>query len=179
LPARRKPRAVFRDTFPLNSNHWKKSKPKISSDWKNIALSASPQLDAKLVRPTFATVFGSISKVLIALALVFSIGLHWNLLQVAAWTGMIVKYSQDGSIKSAVEKTFDGEHPCCLCKAVAKGKASERNPTQEQTKTKKPEMFCSSESPTFPPTYHRLPVVMTADGSIQFTQIPPVPPPRV
>ncbi|HVV71965.1 MAG TPA: hypothetical protein VHI52_10770, partial [Verrucomicrobiae bacterium] len=25
-----------------------------------------------------------------------------------------------------VERTFDGKHPCCLCKAVAEGKKSEK-----------------------------------------------------
>jgi len=63
---------------------------------------------------------------LIALALASSIGLHWTVLQVVAWTGMIVSYSQEAPLGQAVAKTFDGQHPCKLCKQIAKGKQSEK-----------------------------------------------------
>jgi len=62
----------------------------------------------------------------IALALASSIGLHWTVLQVVAWAGMIVSYSQEAPLGEAVVKTFDGEHPCNLCKQIAKGKQSEK-----------------------------------------------------
>ena len=62
----------------------------------------------------------------IAAALAFTIGLHWGFLQSVAWMGMVVNYSRDGSFVTAVEKTFDGEHPCALCKVIAKGKKSEK-----------------------------------------------------
>jgi hypothetical protein len=31
---------------------------------------------------------------------------------------MLVSYSQKGTVVEAVEKTFDGEHPCALCRAI-------------------------------------------------------------
>ena len=63
---------------------------------------------------------------LIALALASSIGLHWTFLQAVAWAGMIVSYSQEAPIGEAVVKTFDGQHPCTLCKQIARGKRSEK-----------------------------------------------------
>ena len=52
-------------------------------------------------------------------------GGHWGVMQVIAWSNMIVDYSaQDGLIEGA-KKTFDGEHPCSMCKAIAEGKKQE------------------------------------------------------
>ena len=54
-------------------------------------------------------------------------GGHWGVMQMVAWANMIVDYSaQDGLVEGA-KKTFDGEHPCCMCKAIAEGKKQESN----------------------------------------------------
>lgn len=66
---------------------------------------------------------GRIGKIFVVTAVIFSIGLHWNFLQVVAWGSMLVRYAQDASLSEAVEKTFDGEHPCCMCKAIAQARA--------------------------------------------------------
>jgi hypothetical protein len=71
-------------------------------------------------------VFFRLSKSVLAVALAFSIGLHWGFLQSAAWVGMVISYSRSASLGEAIEKTFDGKHPCPLCKAVAEGKKSEQ-----------------------------------------------------
>jgi hypothetical protein len=39
---------------------------------------------------------------------------------------MLVSYTQEASFPEAVKKTFDGEHPCNLCKAVQSGKSQEK-----------------------------------------------------
>lgn len=58
----------------------------------------------------------------LVLLLCFSVGLHWVLLQSTAWVGMTLKYSlQSGSLSQGLEQTFDGDHPCPLCKAVQRG----------------------------------------------------------
>lgn len=67
------------------------------------------------------------SKVVIVLVLTLTLGLHWALLQTVAWTGMLVRYSRGASIAEAIAKTFDGRHPCSLCKVVAKSKADQWN----------------------------------------------------
>lgn len=47
-------------------------------------------------------------------------------LQGVAWVTMLVDNSRNGSLVEAVGKTFDGQHPCSLCKAVASGQTEER-----------------------------------------------------
>ncbi|MEN3942261.1 hypothetical protein WJU23_13265 [Prosthecobacter sp. SYSU 5D2] len=61
--------------------------------------------------------------------LCISLGLQWTLLQGVAWTGMLISYARDGSLIEAVTKTFDGEHPCQLCKAVENGQKQDQEKT--------------------------------------------------
>lgn len=63
---------------------------------------------------------------LVAFLLIFSIGGHWAFLQSVAWVTMVVDYWKDAPISVAVQKTFDGKHPCKLCKLVNRGKQSEQ-----------------------------------------------------
>jgi hypothetical protein len=41
---------------------------------------------------------------------------------------MLVNNLATTSFPGAVQRTFDGKHPCALCKAIAKGKKSEKKP---------------------------------------------------
>jgi len=61
------------------------------------------------------------------LALTFVLGGHWALLQSVAWVTMAVGYSQAAPLKEALVKTFDGKHPCDLCKFVDEGRKSEKS----------------------------------------------------
>jgi hypothetical protein len=56
-------------------------------------------------------------------------GGHWVLLQSVAWTTMIVTYSQDSTITAAIQKTFDGAHPCNLCQTVSAGIGKQKSDT--------------------------------------------------
>lgn len=71
-------------------------------------------------------------KAITVLVLVLTLGLHWALLQTMAWTGMIISYSRDASLSEAVSKTFDGQHPCCMCKAIKQARAEEKHQQQKQ-----------------------------------------------
>jgi hypothetical protein len=73
-------------------------------------------------------------KIAAVLVLVLSLGLHWALLQTVAWTGMLLTYSRGTSLSEAVTRTFDGRHPCALCKFVQKGRAEEKKQEQQQLK---------------------------------------------
>jgi hypothetical protein len=75
----------------------------------------------------------------ILLTLVLSLGLHWTVLQSAAWVSMVVSFSQEGTMLDALEKTFDGEHPCPLCKVVERGTAEsgDDDDTSSRTSSKK------------------------------------------
>ncbi len=45
---------------------------------------------------------------------------------------MIISYSQGSSLREAVSKTFDGEHPCPLCKIIKQGRAGEKQKEEKQ-----------------------------------------------
>lgn len=74
----------------------------------------------------------AVAKLITVLVLVLSLGLHWALLQTVAWTGMLVSYSRDGSFATAVSKTFDGKHPCCMCKAIESGRQEEQKQSPDK-----------------------------------------------
>jgi len=61
----------------------------------------------------------------LVLALACSIGLHWDVLQSVAWVSMLAHNLRSLPVREAVTRTFDGKHPCVLCKAVAAGKKTE------------------------------------------------------
>jgi hypothetical protein len=86
-------------------------------------------------------VFVRLGKIFLIVALVAMLGVHWAALQAVAWTAMLADNLQSGSFQVAVTKTFDGQHPCCLCKAIAAGKKSER----------KTEFSFQSQKLEFPP----------------------------
>jgi hypothetical protein len=66
-------------------------------------------------------------------ALVFSIGLQWPLLQSVAWVNMLVSYCKKDGLEQAVVKTFDGNHPCKICKIVDEGKKAEKKHSDQKS----------------------------------------------
>ncbi|HTL73739.1 MAG TPA: hypothetical protein VL863_10585 [bacterium] len=70
--------------------------------------------------------FARLAKFLVVTALVATTGAHWAALQTVAWTTMLANNLRSQSFTQAVSDTFDGEHPCCLCKAIKVGKQSEQ-----------------------------------------------------
>ena len=124
-----------------------------------------------------APVFARCRKILVIAALVFSMGLHWAALQTVAWTTMFAASITCESFSESVSQTFDGEHPCLLCKAVRAGKDSEQKsdavtfkvklecpPPADQFILLAPERFAPDTAEQF-----------SADS---FSSKPPLPPPR-
>jgi hypothetical protein len=68
----------------------------------------------------------AVGKWFMVLSLCAAIGLHWAALQSVAWVGMLITYSHSASVATAVSETFDGDHPCPLCKAIHKAEQSGR-----------------------------------------------------
>lgn len=62
----------------------------------------------------------------IAFALFIIAGGPLMVLQGVAWAGMIQEYSKKDTLTSALQKTFSGKHPCCLCKRIAKESQKEQ-----------------------------------------------------
>lgn len=54
-----------------------------------------------------------------------SLGGHLALLQTVAWGNMLVSFSRTDSLAEAAKKTFDGDHPCPLCKVVKQSSKDE------------------------------------------------------
>lgn len=109
--------------------------------------------------------------------LIVSVGGHWAFLQSVAWMGMMIDYSRDGSVCVAITKTFDGKHPCCLCKAIEAGKKSE----------KKKESSVEIKKMEFPPYVADAPLILPArpplfprvdSAARSIFQKPLTPPPR-
>jgi hypothetical protein len=74
-------------------------------------------------------VLKQVKNTVVGVALIFTIGLHWPLLQSVAWVNMIVVFSKHEGIGQAVEKTFNGKNPCKLCNFVAEGKKADQKKT--------------------------------------------------
>lgn len=72
-----------------------------------------------------AKVVRRMSQYLLIGTLVVSLGGHLALLQTLAWGTMLVEFSRTESMREAAKKTFDGEHPCALCKVVKESKSQE------------------------------------------------------
>ena len=116
------------------------------------------------------------SKGVLVLALCVTLGFHWALLQSVAWVGMIVNYSRQSSLRVAVCKTFDGQHPCALCKLVKAGKQDERKPEARQDTTKLDLFAERAEAFEFPSFIERS-FVSPLSVSTR-SESPPLPPPR-
>ena len=131
-----------------------------------------------MVAHTPGSVRSRVQTCFVIAALIISIGGHWALLQSVAWVGMFSKNIRTCSVTEALEKTFDGKHPCALCKVVADGKKSEQK--QPLTKLEVKIDFwlapagCSVIAP--PRFGHTLPL---ADAFSSRVESPPTPPPRL
>jgi hypothetical protein len=78
-----------------------------------------------------------------ALALILALWLsggQFMVLQLTAWSGMIVVRTMESGMKEALSTTFDGEHPCHLCKAIKKAQHEEQSP-QTPSPSKVPGML--------------------------------------
>ncbi len=123
------------------------------------------------------SVLAHLSKWLLVLTLTFSLGVHWMLVQSVAWAGMIVSYSQQSSFAEALGKTFDGKHPCCLCKLVQQGKASEKKQGMQKPETKLDKQLpaCAAISP-FTPGFYLVTFYTTVLPGSLFESPPKLPP---
>ena len=116
------------------------------------------------------------SRFVLVVLLCMSLGLHWAFLQSVAWAGMMVNFSCQGSFKDAVTKTFDGRHPCPLCKLVREGKKQEKK-SEAQQNARMLDLFAGKAAAfDFPPP----PVAGFPPQRLALSRsdVPPLPPPR-
>jgi hypothetical protein len=123
------------------------------------------------------TVLNRIAKCVLIVMLILATGGHWALLQSVAWLGMTVEFSEREPLTAALQKTFDGLHPCGLCKFVEKGRQAEKQ-QQIQKHDVKLELFCE-RAESYPDT--ALPYLAPPFSPFHVTDhliSPPTPPPR-
>jgi hypothetical protein len=124
-----------------------------------------------------AGVFARFGHVLLIIALLGATGAHWAVMQSVAWATMLADNSHTASLSQALEKTFDGKHPCALCKQISRAKQSERK-SDFQSDLKKLEFL--NDRPAFwlrpPGHFDLLPESNILVAGL--VQQPPVPPPR-
>jgi len=68
------------------------------------------------------------ARCLALVAVLMICGGHWTAMQAIAWARMLVDYTQRSGVVMAVSETFDGAHPCSMCRAVEKGSSEQKQP---------------------------------------------------
>jgi len=122
-------------------------------------------------------VLSRLPKLLLALALASSIGLHWAFFQTLAWAQMVISYSQNAPLSEALVKTFDGKHPCKLCKNIAESKRTEKQTDSDLDLKKFEFSFAPSAFIFQAPAFLDNPRPINSSAAI-LARTPPVPPPR-
>jgi hypothetical protein len=118
-----------------------------------------------------------IARAVVVLALCVSIGAHWVVLQSVAWGRMVVQYSQHVPLSQAVAQTFDGDHPCNLCKRISAAQHSEKK-SDAQSVTIKPDLICATRSLILLPRSADFLFATLKINASLLAHSPPTPPPR-
>lgn len=93
---------------------------------------------------------------LAALALILLMPGPAVLVQQAAWVNMLVTYTQERGLKRGIIETFDGQHPCEMCKKAAELRRQEQpqDPAEKQMPTQRPRLawadMIASDTPKMP-----------------------------
>ncbi|MES2922197.1 MAG: hypothetical protein V4819_11660 [Verrucomicrobiota bacterium] len=108
------------------------------------------------------------------------------MLQVVAWSRMLVDYSAQAGLAEGMTMTFDGQHPCCMCNAIAENRKRQQDKNQELPGVISLRLVLKEFVPpgtTTAPTPRAVDfpdcgfVPLASSGSI-YAEGPPVPPPR-
>jgi hypothetical protein len=111
------------------------------------------------------------------LAVLSATGTHWLALQSVAWTAMLAENLHSTSWQQAVERTFDGKHPCCLCRQIAAAKQSEKK-SDVQMEIKKLDYSYTNFEFVFCPPSHFYEISTSGDAAASLTRAPSDPPPE-
>ena len=111
------------------------------------------------------------------------LGGHWLVLQSVAWSRMLTEYSHQDSLATAVCKTFDGRHPCPLCRQIQAGRQQEERQEKIPALLKQEKMpdLILADRPKVPglvPLEIADAVATVPRPHPDFIETPPTPPPR-
>ena len=122
-------------------------------------------------------VFVRFGKIFVIVALITTTGAHWAALQSVAWTTMLADNLRTHSLSESVSRTFDGNYPCPICRAIAAARQSE----------KKSEFLAQTQRMEFPPVNENFALIAPSHFQLlpaanvfaeSLNQPPPTPPPR-
>lgn len=119
-----------------------------------------------------------LGQVLLIMALLSASGAQWIALQSLAWGTMFADFSRTSRWTEAVQKTFDGQHPCALCKSIEQGKKSEKKAEATVVVTKLDLFHQAQTAFTFHPGTREEWPAGNAAAERRFEQ-PPLRPPRL
>ncbi len=71
------------------------------------------------------------------------LGGQWLMLQSVAWANMLRNYSQETKLSKALLNTFDGNHPCPLCRFIQKERSEQENPSKTLVPSPNKSPLCS------------------------------------
>ena len=120
-------------------------------------------------------------RALMLIAVLLTSGGHWAVLQSLAWANMLADGLRTLPLREAVQRTFDGAHPCEMCMRIHSGRKSEE---QQKAVLRNVRFDFPMPAETTKP---RVPVrpaedlqapATTASAIGQPRQEPPVPPPQ-
>ncbi|MGB8169892.1 MAG: hypothetical protein WCF18_20485 [Chthoniobacteraceae bacterium] len=114
---------------------------------------------------------------LLLAAMFCALGGHWLVLQTVAWGGMIVDYSRSAGITVAMGQTFDGKHPCELCRTIAKTRQTEKK-QEAVVVIKKLDVFHQPTATWLAPVAAVWEQDVVNAAPVLRAHAPPVPPPR-
>jgi hypothetical protein len=150
------------------------------------------EMDRRCVTYKVCNVYSGLLKRLVQLLTCLMVclqlcGGYTGVLQAAAWAGMAIVYSQENGIAKGLRMTFDGDHPCGLCVAIAEMKEDagkdpvpNRAPASDWLKSGKdfpfPQWVAADPPREADSELARFPELETAAGVR--AESPPVPPPR-
>jgi hypothetical protein len=120
----------------------------------------------------------SIGRAATIFALCLSLGFHWLALQSVAWTTMLVANVRHAPLSEAVARTFDGNHPCSLCHAVATGEKSE-NKSELPAPVAKMDLICTTRTLWSLPPWAPYEYARAHCAIPERFLTPPAPPPRI
>ncbi len=105
-------------------------------------------------------------------------GGHWMLLQTVAWSRMIVEYSRFSPMQVALKETFDGQHPCEMCKGIQKAKQTEKKQEAQLVTAKYDFLFEHRDFLIVPPSFSSARILLRGLHALR-NEPPSLRPPRV
>ncbi len=127
----------------------------------------------------------ALHRVRLALLLVaaLSMGLHYAVVQMVGWVNMTVEYSRAAPLSEALAMTFDGKHPCELCKLVEKelqtSDQDDNRAPEKKPELKLPPVICWAAGIRLHRHSYEMLSLLELDDRAGFRrERPPLPPPR-